>query len=43
MTAKVGDKIKIKIFNDPTSMHPMQHPIHLHGQRGFCQTLTAQP
>jgi len=30
---KVGDKIKIKIFNDPKSMHPMQHPIHLHGQR----------
>ena len=30
---KVGDKVKIKIFNDPTSMHPMQHPIHFHGQR----------
>jgi FtsP/CotA-like multicopper oxidase with cupredoxin domain len=30
---KVGDKIKIKIFNDPDSMHPMQHPIHLHGQK----------
>lgn len=30
---KVGDKVKIKIFNDPKSMHPMQHPIHFHGQR----------
>ncbi len=30
---KVGDKIKIRIFNDPDSMHPMQHPIHFHGQR----------
>lgn len=30
---KVGDKVKIQIFNDPKSMHPMQHPIHLHGQR----------
>lgn len=30
---KVGDVKKIRIFNDPTSMHPMQHPIHLHGQR----------
>lgn len=30
---KVGDKIKIKITNDPKSMHPMQHPIHFHGQR----------
>jgi FtsP/CotA-like multicopper oxidase with cupredoxin domain len=30
---KVGDKVKIKITNDADSMHPMQHPIHLHGQR----------
>lgn len=30
---KVGDKVKIKIFNDPKSAHPMQHPIHFHGQR----------
>jgi len=30
---KKGDKIKIKIFNDPNSGHPMQHPIHIHGQR----------
>ncbi len=29
----VGDKVKIKIFNDPKSLHPMQHPIHFHGQR----------
>lgn len=30
---KVGDKIKIRITNDEDSPHPMQHPIHLHGQR----------
>ena len=30
---KVDDKVKISIFNDPNSMHPMQHPIHFHGQR----------
>ncbi|MHB8652175.1 MAG: multicopper oxidase family protein [Minisyncoccota bacterium] len=30
---KVGDKVKIKIYNDPNAMHPMQHPIHFHGQR----------
>lgn len=24
---------KIEIYNDPNSMHPMQHPIHFHGQR----------
>jgi len=33
MNTKVGDKVKIRFFNDPDSMHPMQHPIHLHGQR----------
>lgn len=30
---KVGDKVKMKIFNDPNSAHPMQHPFHIHGQR----------
>ncbi len=25
--------VKIEIYNDPNSMHPMQHPIHFHGQR----------
>ncbi len=33
MHAKVGDVIKIRMINKPDSMHPMQHPIHLHGQR----------
>jgi FtsP/CotA-like multicopper oxidase with cupredoxin domain len=28
-----GDLVKVRIFNDPDSMHPMQHPIHFHGQR----------
>lgn len=28
-----GQPVKIRIFNDPKSMHPMQHPIHFHGQR----------
>lgn len=30
---KKWDKVKIRIFNDPKSAHPMQHPIHFHGQR----------
>lgn len=30
---KVGDRVKIRINNDPDSEHPMQHPIHFHGQR----------
>jgi suppressor of ftsI len=25
--------IKVRVFNDPRSFHPMNHPIHLHGQR----------
>lgn len=29
----VGDLVKIRIDNDETTMHPMQHPIHFHGQR----------
>jgi suppressor of ftsI len=28
-----GSIVKVRIFNDPKSFHPMQHPIHLHGQR----------
>ncbi len=30
---KKGDTVKIKVFNDDKSMHPMQHPIHIHGQK----------
>jgi FtsP/CotA-like multicopper oxidase with cupredoxin domain len=29
----VGDRVKLRIFNDPQSDHPMQHPFHIHGQR----------
>ncbi|MEK6920285.1 MAG: multicopper oxidase family protein [Nanoarchaeota archaeon] len=29
----IGDRVKIRITNKATTMHPMQHPIHLHGQR----------
>lgn len=32
-TFKKGTPVKIRIFNDPNSQHPMQHPIHFHGQR----------
>lgn len=30
---KKGDQVKIRITNDAHAMHPMQHPIHFHGQR----------
>ena len=32
-TFSVGDVVKIRVFNDPDSFHPMNHPIHIHGQR----------
>jgi suppressor of ftsI len=28
-----GQLVKLRIRNDPQSFHPMQHPIHIHGQR----------
>ena len=30
---KKGDQVKIEIYNDPKSPHPMQHPFHIHGNR----------
>lgn len=28
-----GDMVKVQIYNDEDGIHPMQHPIHFHGQR----------
>jgi FtsP/CotA-like multicopper oxidase with cupredoxin domain len=30
---EVGDVVKVRVFNTPESFHPMNHPIHVHGQR----------
>ena len=30
---EVGDVVKIRLRNDPEAFHPMNHPVHLHGQR----------
>ena len=30
-----GDRVKIRIINDPASDHPMHHPVHFHGQRFY--------
>ena len=30
---QTGDVVKIRLFNDPSSFHPMNHPFHVHGQR----------
>jgi FtsP/CotA-like multicopper oxidase with cupredoxin domain len=28
-----GDMVKVRILNDKNGLHPMQHPIHFHGQK----------
>lgn len=43
MNAKVGDVIKIRLINNAESMHPMQHPIHLHGQRFLVTHIDGKP
>lgn len=43
ISVKVGDKVKLRFFNDPKSIHPMQHPIHLHGQRFVITHIDGQP
>lgn len=43
LVTKVGDVKKLKIFNNPNSMHPMQHPIHIHGQRFLVISIDGKP
>jgi FtsP/CotA-like multicopper oxidase with cupredoxin domain len=35
----VGDVVKIRIHNTPDSFHPMNHPMHIHGQRFLVLTM----
>lgn len=30
---RVGDVVKIRLVNDRSAWHAMQHPLHIHGQR----------
>jgi suppressor of ftsI len=30
---RVGDRVRLRLRNDRSVLHPMAHPIHLHGQR----------
>jgi FtsP/CotA-like multicopper oxidase with cupredoxin domain len=30
---RVGDVVKIRVHNDRSAFHAMQHPLHFHGQR----------
>ncbi|HKJ02671.1 MAG TPA: multicopper oxidase family protein [Longimicrobiales bacterium] len=40
---KVGDVVKIRIFNNPKSFHPMNHPFHIHGQRFLVTSMDGVP
>jgi FtsP/CotA-like multicopper oxidase with cupredoxin domain len=38
-----GEIVKLRIVNDPSSPHAMEHPIHLHGQRFLVLTRDGVP
>lgn len=38
-----GEAVKIRIVNDADSAHPMQHPIHFHGQRFLVLSINGIP
>lgn len=40
---KQGDVIKLRIFNDPETFHPMNHPFHIHGQRYLVLSVDGVP
>lgn len=40
---EVGDVVKVRIFNDPETIHPMNHPIHVHGQRYLVLEMDGEP
>lgn len=40
---KKGDITKVRIINDGDSMHPMQHPMHFHGQRFLVLSIDGKP
>lgn len=40
---KKGDVVKLRIFNDPKTFHPMNHPFHIHGQRYLVLAIDGRP
>jgi FtsP/CotA-like multicopper oxidase with cupredoxin domain len=38
-----GDLVRIRLVNDARILHPMQHPIHLHGQRFLVVAVDGDP
>jgi len=40
---KKGQITKLRIFNDPKTFHPMNHPFHVHGQRYLVLAIDGVP
>ncbi len=38
-----GERVRLRIVNRRDSLHPMQHPIHLHGQRFLVLAVNGEP
>ena len=40
---RVGDVVKLRLLNDRSALHAMQHPIHIHGQRFLVLSVNGVP
>jgi FtsP/CotA-like multicopper oxidase with cupredoxin domain len=40
---RLGDVVKLRLFNDPKTFHPMNHPFHVHGQRFLVVAMDGVP
>ena len=40
---RVGDVMKLRLVNDRSALHAMQHPIHIHGQRFLVVSVNGVP
>jgi FtsP/CotA-like multicopper oxidase with cupredoxin domain len=40
---KAGDRIRLRLGNDRTVFHGMQHPVHIHGQRFYVLAVNGVP
>jgi FtsP/CotA-like multicopper oxidase with cupredoxin domain len=40
---RLGGVVKIRLVNDRSSLHAMQHPIHIHGQRFLVLSVNGVP
>jgi FtsP/CotA-like multicopper oxidase with cupredoxin domain len=40
---QTGDEVLVRLINDRDGLHPMQHPIHVHGQRMLVLRVNGEP